>query len=357
MGGGAAIRAMAAGKVAGVGVFSGGIRGGLSSATATAPPASQSLRNASRPVGGILSSGKVSAGGDVAEAQKALWELDDWGFAGGENDFLVAPEPKSSEPIARVIFGGAPSLEEAKEATSELKEALKKVYFSSENSSVSEYDGVLPVAAVSGQPLVANSESLETKSCISCDPKSVTGPKHAIQAFEFLRENASAQTVVASIAADSNVWNAVMQNEDLIQFIQSQKNNNMFQDQGSPGEIEELSDLSKEEDTLSHSGDSGGQSRFKPMAALWKIKDRVVELGRTTKDSVVELGRTTGDRVVEMVSNVGNYLQNIFGTPAADKTYAEADGKPAEADAKANYFEKAIGLAIMAIMVIVLKRA
>ncbi|XP_031256312.1 uncharacterized protein LOC116114299 [Pistacia vera] len=159
-----------------------------------------------------------------------------------------------------------------------------------------------------------------------------------------------------------------MQNEDLIQFIQSQKNNNMFQDQGSPGEIEELSDLSKEEDTLSHSGDSGGQSRFKPMAVLWKIKDRVVELGRTTKDrvaglgrttkdSVVELGRTTSDRVVEMVSNVGNYLQNIFGTPAADKTYAEADGKPAEADAKANYFEKAIGLAIMAIMVIVLKRA
>ncbi|KAJ0045750.1 hypothetical protein Pint_04346 [Pistacia integerrima] len=331
MGGGATMRA--AGKVAGVGVFNGGIRGGLSSATAAAPPASQSLRNASRPIGGILSSGKVSAGGDVAEVQKASWELDDWEFAGGENDFLVAPEPESSEPMARVVFGGAPSLEEAKEATSELKEALDKVYFSSENSSLTEYDGVVPVAAVSELQLVANSESLETKSCISCDPKSVTVPKHAFQAFKFLCENASAQTVVASIAADSNVWNAVMQNDALIQFIQSQKNNDMFQDQGSPRKIDELSDLSKEEDTGSHSGDSGSQSQFEPMAVLQKIKDRVVE----------------------MVSNVGNFLQNIFGTPAADKTYAEADGNQ-------NYVEKTlgasvIGLVIMVIMVVVLKRA
>lgn len=116
MGGGAAMRA--AGKVAGIGVFNGGFRGGLSSATPTA----QSLRNVQRPVAATISSGKVS-GGDVTEAHKATWEMvDDWEFAGGVDDLPAEP----AEPMPRVVFGGAPSLEETKEATAELKDALDK---------------------------------------------------------------------------------------------------------------------------------------------------------------------------------------------------------------------------------------
>lgn len=69
-----------------------------------------------------------------------------------------------------------------------------RVYFSSENSSESEYDG-----AVSGLQMVANSECLETKSCISFDPKSVTVPNQAIQAFKFLCENASAQVFLIQL--------------------------------------------------------------------------------------------------------------------------------------------------------------
>lgn len=108
----------AAGKVAGIGVFNGGFRGGLSSATPTA----QSLRNVQRPVAATISSGKVS-GGDVAEAHKATWEMvDDWEFAGGVDDLPAEP----AEPMPRVVFGGAPSLEETKEATAELKDALDK---------------------------------------------------------------------------------------------------------------------------------------------------------------------------------------------------------------------------------------
>lgn len=114
MGGGAAMRA--AGKVAGVGVFNGGLRGGLSSA----PPTTQSLKNVSRPVAATITSGKVSSG-DVAEAQKATWEMvDDWEFAGGVDDLVAQP----SGPLPRVVFDGVPSLEEAKEATSELKDAV-----------------------------------------------------------------------------------------------------------------------------------------------------------------------------------------------------------------------------------------
>lgn len=117
-----------------------------------------------------------------------------------------------------------------------------------------------------------------------------------------------------------------------------------FEDQGSPRKVDELTDLSKE-DTGSHSGDSGSQSQFEPMAVLQKIKD-----------SVVELGITTMDRVVEVVSNVGNFLQNIFGMPEADKTCTEADAKPNHIENKVGLGASVIGLAIMVIMVVVLKR-
>lgn len=112
MGGGGVIRA--AGKVAGLGVHNSSLRGGFSAAG----PVEQSLRNVSRPTSAAMSSTKVS-GDDVAMNQKATVEMD-WEFAGGEEDLVV----ESAEPVARVVFGGAPSLQEAKDATSALKEAL-----------------------------------------------------------------------------------------------------------------------------------------------------------------------------------------------------------------------------------------
>lgn len=90
------------------------------------PPAEQSVRNASRPVSAILSTSSseaVKAGSvDASPAHNpAAW--DDWEFAGEELSMA------SGEPKPRVVFGGAPSFQEAKEATTELKDAVEKYNF------------------------------------------------------------------------------------------------------------------------------------------------------------------------------------------------------------------------------------
>jgi hypothetical protein len=50
--------------------------------------------------------------------------LDEWEFAGGLEEETVV---HSAEPVARVVFGGAPpSLQEAEAATFELNDAFQK---------------------------------------------------------------------------------------------------------------------------------------------------------------------------------------------------------------------------------------
>ena len=117
MGGGGAVRAAAKVAGVGVGVVSHGLRG-----MPSVPPSEQSVRNASRPVSAILSA--KSASGDAAAPIQmpvpAAW--DDWEFTDGEEALVM----EAGEPMPRLVFGGVPSFEEAKEATTELKDALDK---------------------------------------------------------------------------------------------------------------------------------------------------------------------------------------------------------------------------------------
>jgi hypothetical protein len=119
MGGGGAVRAVA--KMTGVGVMNGGVRG-----VTAMPPAEQSVRNASSPVSAILSASSsegVKAGFVDASAAHVSAVWDDWDFA--EEELLMASE----EPKPRIVFGGVPSIQEAKEATTELKDAVEKYNF------------------------------------------------------------------------------------------------------------------------------------------------------------------------------------------------------------------------------------
>ncbi|WVZ04133.1 hypothetical protein V8G54_024939 [Vigna mungo] len=105
MGGGGAMRTAA--KIAGIGVSKSGLRG-----STAALPTEQSVRSASRSssVAGVSAQGAKTA--EVAPLHAASpW--DDWDFA-DDSDF-VAP---------RMVFGSAPTFEEAKEATTELKDAI-----------------------------------------------------------------------------------------------------------------------------------------------------------------------------------------------------------------------------------------
>ncbi|KAF8053875.1 hypothetical protein N665_1367s0012 [Sinapis alba] len=111
MGGG---RVMAtAAKVAGIGVAKGGFRGGLGVPAAANDQFILRNASASKPVSASISSVvHPSAEEDAVVMRKPVWE-DEWEFAEVE-----------TKTIPRVVFSKPPSLQEAKEATDDLKDAL-----------------------------------------------------------------------------------------------------------------------------------------------------------------------------------------------------------------------------------------
>lgn len=317
MGGGAAIRAAA--KAAGVGVMSSGIRGGFPSSISS--PAEHSVRSAKRPVSAIISSSqqsKTSGSVEIEGFQRPAFEIDDWEFAGVEPEEYLF---ERDEPLPRVVFGGPPTIEEAKAATSEVKDALEKMYLSSPATS----DGLFGDGGqLSGLSLLTNSDCLETKSCVTCDAKEMSAPRHAIRAFTLLNENPQAQSVVASIATDPNVWDAVFKNEALQEYLLSQKTNAELRDPVSP----RISNVSS---------DDASQAE--------KTENKPIDIFESIKNSVTE-----------MMSNVSTFVQQMFGYSPA-----ESISETADANEKSSFFDKSLGasfmaLAVTVIMVVVLKR-
>ncbi|GLT83458.1 hypothetical protein SLE2022_017460 [Rubroshorea leprosula] len=314
--GGGVMRAAA--KVAGIGVLNHGLRGGIQ----VAQPAEQSLiRGAKRPVSAIAASqGEVSA--DVAPVHKVSSDIvDDWDCV--EEEVVVV-----GEPIGRLVFGGVPTLEEAKEATNDLKDALES-FLSSPRSTGSGGSHQYPPYQMSAPQSPSSSGHADTKSCVTLDPKA-SAPKYAFQAFQLLSENPAAKSVVASIACDPNVWNAVLKNDALTEFLQSQKTDaelHEYQHQESPRSVESTV---KFEDFPDASEESSGRS----------VSDFLQKVKTT---------------VAEMVNNVSDYLHKIFGSPAAEKASADAkeDGGSMFNIDMSGYF---VSLAVMVIAVVVLKR-
>ena len=125
----------AAAKVAGVGIVNTSLRGGVQ---VTPPSAEHYVMRVAASRSAACSAIATSSGGVSSVADntassnhKVSWEMvDDWEFAGGveEEVAMVGSSAVSDrgEPMARVLFGGAPSLDETKEASSDLKDALDK---------------------------------------------------------------------------------------------------------------------------------------------------------------------------------------------------------------------------------------
>ncbi|XVE50464.1 hypothetical protein DITRI_Ditri01bG0164300 [Diplodiscus trichospermus] len=345
MGGGSVMRA--AGKVAGFGIVNTTLRGGVQ---VTPPSAEYSVmrvvapRSASSAIN--VSSGGVSSVAEttVSDNQKVSWEMvNDWEFAGGVEE-EVALEGSTSvfggrEPMAQVLFGGVPSLEETKEATSDLKDALDKVYLLSPKSADT-------AAQASGLSLLSNPE--ETKDCVACHVNNTSVPKPAIQAFKLLKESPAVQSVVASIAADPNVWNAVLQNSAYMEFILSQKTNDEFKHQGSTQSSDSSMNVEEHYFDASQPKDRG-----KPFSDfLQNIKTSVVEMVISKKKSVAEMVISKKKSVVEMVSKATDFIQSLYALPSAQK------GKE---NGGLDIIEKTIGasimgLVVMVIMIVLLKR-
>lgn len=298
-----------AAKLAGIGVARSGFRG-----TPAACPVEQSVRNVSRTSSPTRLSTQGANVGEVKPLHTAVsGDLSDWEFA-DEGDLFMT----GGEPTPRVVFGDVPTFKEAQEATAELKEAIDQIYLSSGNSQCggsspgSELSVVSPLAKETG-----------TKSCLVEAISSPSVPKHAIHAFQLLSTSPEAQTVVQSIACDPNIWSAVMQNPAVTSFFQSQlaavESSNGAAFAGS----ETLEIPEKEE-----------EKAFDFMSILQSLKLTVTE----------------------MVSRMSNFFQNIFPTIEKDKSSADSGG--------ANFMDyknlmggSFMGLAVMVIMVVLMKRA
>ncbi|KAB2049159.1 hypothetical protein ES319_A13G158200v1 [Gossypium barbadense] len=247
--------------------------------------------------------------------QMMSWEMvDDWEFAGGIEEEVPTAISGGGEPMPRVLFGGAPTLEEAKEVASDLKDALDKAYLSSLNSTDDTRS--------SRSSLLSE----ETKDCVAYDAKATLLPKPAVQAFKLLNESPAVQSMVASIAADPNVWNAVLHNPAYMDFIGSHKTNYIFE---------------------------GNRSRQGCESTSVKIEEYFkANEGKEVGNPFSEFLENLKSSVVEVANKATDFLQCLFTIPIA--------GMEKE-NGGLNYLEKTIGaslmgLAVMVIMVVLLKR-
>lgn len=288
-----------AAKLAGIGVARSGFRG----TTVTYPAEKQWSRNRASSPTRVISQGTKTA--DVKPLHTSVSEdLNDWEFA-DEGDLFMS----SGEPTPRMVFGEVPTLKEAEEATAELKDAIDQIYLSPANSQIENSSPGSEVSVLSPY----------SKDCLVEAISNPSVSKHAIHAFQLLSSSVEAQTVVQSIACDPNIWNAVMQNPAVTSFFESQladsTNGAAFAGSGFAETPE------KEEKPESQSGNV-----FDFMGILQNLKLTVTE----------------------MVSRMSNFFQNIFPTAEKDNSFM---------DYKNVMGTSFMGLAVMVIMVVLMKRA
>lgn len=108
-----------AGKIAGV--VNGSFRGGFPAFPENITSAAFKA-NTARPITGVISSSDTQYDAASSTGNKPFIEFEDW---------EVTEEVASDcEPLPRVVFGGAPTLEEAQDATFQLRTALDQyVYY------------------------------------------------------------------------------------------------------------------------------------------------------------------------------------------------------------------------------------
>ncbi|XP_019183402.1 PREDICTED: uncharacterized protein LOC109178241 [Ipomoea nil] len=337
MGGGGVMRAAAAAKVIGITAASGGFRGFAPDhpvCAAVRPVAASAISSACDDVRGVLSAPDISAA-DGMSVPKPFLEFDDWGFSDEEET-----------PPARLVFGSAPTLQEAKEATSELKEAIDNLFL---------YPNYFGCSQATGGDLSSSFHSLKTQGCDNSDGTISTHatPRNALQAFRLLSESAAAQSVVASIASDPKVFAAVLENPELMQFIEAHKSNDSST--GSNLDVEDCaSDNGSSYLPPPRSTDKPAfQTRFADFFKKYLPSPKSSDDKSESRSKVADFYNKTKAAVTDMMSNLSDYFQSIFG---GDDVYINADGS-----AKIGAVEKTVGasflgLAIMVIMVFVLKQ-
>ncbi|XP_073146528.1 uncharacterized protein [Henckelia pumila] len=233
----------------------------------------------------------------------------------------------AGEPMPRLVFHRVPTPEEAKEATSEIIVGIEKIYPWSP-----DYDGY--EKSVNGKHEFhssgSNSEIEEAKTSASGEVTTEPPvPTTVYTAFRLLRESSAAQNVVASIACDPNVVKAVRQNQQLQEFLHLERRR--WASSHSVSGAEKLDELYTESVE-----DSSTNTESKPRISfedpLKMIKD-----------------------MVDMMKNLSDFFKNVFGGEGT-KSFATGDHGAPRASAEHVIEASLLGLAIMVIMLIFLKR-
>ncbi|KAM0932754.1 hypothetical protein DsansV1_C41g0237201 [Dioscorea sansibarensis] len=256
--------------------------------------------------------------------QRPSWEVDEWEFAGGNEEELL----DSLHPAPRLVFGPVPTLEEAKDATSDLKDAIEKVY-------------IAPRAEVDMKGVQENSSSASAAILPSV-------PKHVAQAFSLLQASPEVQEVVASIASDKNVWDAVMKNQKVMDFYRTHQT-------VIPCEtiVDSATSVADEMNTCRHANEqSENPEKLKQETPESSVLRDVVKV---VKENVID---PVKDRVSEMVANISNFFEGLIGSTMDNQS---STGSKSNTSTGESYVDIAIGgafmaLGIAAILVILLKR-
>ncbi|KAG6577451.1 hypothetical protein SDJN03_25025, partial [Cucurbita argyrosperma subsp. sororia] len=287
-----------------------------------------------------------------------------------DNDLVM----EAGEPLPRLVFGGVPSFEEAKEATAELKEVLDAMCLSSPKYFESD------TSLMPGISLSLNNETVDNGfGVIMENDASNPGREHVREAFRLLCCSSKIQNIVSAVACDQNVFNAVLENSDVKELIQTYKTSSDKEDEG---------DVTQE-----------GESGARVVKKLRNMKDFVAKMvsnipshlpgflhgsaameiaygsssmesayGSDHKESItmkarkfgfgcVEKLRNLKNSAVEVATKIPNYLPNWYGSSAA----GGGSGSDHEGNAQSSTPEMGLGtsltgLAIMVIMIVVFKR-
>ncbi|WOL03433.1 hypothetical protein Cni_G12153 [Canna indica] len=250
----------------------------------------------------MASSGKsLHESAPLASVQRPSWEIDDWG--NGEWTEETAAALDTQHPAPRIVFGTVPTLEEAKEATSDLNEAIEKVYFTPSTSKAKEI----------------TDESTHHEAAILSSM-----PKHVIQTFSLLQGNPQVQNVVASLASDKNVWDAVMKNEKVVEFYRTHKSIVL------PPE----SDITTVDESVAENLDESSSA----------------EATKTSK--FADFVHNVKVKVMEVVSDVSNFIQDFFETSSSRKHGSNAEKQFVDTSVGASL----MALAVTTILVVLVKR-
>ncbi|KAG6512956.1 hypothetical protein ZIOFF_031095 [Zingiber officinale] len=305
-----AVKSAALGGYRSIGLFAG--RAAVAAGLRASYPAIATVSVEGGPSMSICSLDKGSQeASPVSAVQKPWWE---------EEQEVVPLE--SLDPAPRLVFGPVPTLEEAKEATSDLAVTLK------DQATIIEASFIPLISDTNCRmypSLILSHSSTEVPhaSFMFEAPVAVPSiPRHVAQAFELLQGNPQVQSVVASIAADKNVWAAVMNNPEVTEFYETHK-------------------------SIIYPPESSCFVTEVPMAD----EDHKSSTTKPTKISqFMNLIHRAKEKMVEVVINISTFMQDFL------------DPKKAGNEQDKSFFNSSFGsslmaLAIATILVILFKRA